>query len=101
LLGLTPAELQIELAERVVKQQLSVRETENSVRRLAGTDGGGKRAKPAAGRGSSDPNVRRLEADLAETLGAAVAIEHGPKGGKVVIRYNGLDELEGILAHIK
>jgi ParB family chromosome partitioning protein len=48
-----------------------------------------------------DPNVRRLEADLAETLGAAVSIEHGPKGGRVVIRYNGLDELEGILAHIK
>ena len=101
LLGLTSTELQIELAERVVKQQLSVRETENSVRRLAGTEGGGKRAKSAASRGASDPNVRRLEADLAETLGAAVAIEHGPKGGKVVIRYNGLDELEGILAHIK
>ena len=100
LLGLSSAELQIELAERVVKQRLSVRETENSVRRLAGTEGGGKRGKPAA-RGASDPNVRRLEADLAETLGAAVAIEHGPKGGKVVIRYNGLDELEGILAHIK
>ena len=29
------------------------------------------------------------------------SIEHGPKGGRVVIRYNGLDELEGILAHIK
>ena len=49
----------------------------------------------------SDPNVRRLEADLAETLGATVTIEHGPKGGRVVIRYNGLDELEGILSHIK
>jgi ParB family chromosome partitioning protein len=45
--------------------------------------------------------VRRLETDLSEKLGAAVAIEHGPKGGRVVIRYNGLDELEGILAHIK
>jgi hypothetical protein len=30
-----------------------------------------------------------------------VSIEHGAKGGRVVIRYNGLDELEGILAHIK
>ena len=34
-------------------------------------------------------------------LGAAVKIEHGPKGGRVVIRYHGLEELEGILAHIK
>jgi len=101
LLGLPSAELQIELAQRVLKQQLSVRDTETAVRRLAGTEGGGKRAKAAAARGASDPNVRRLEADLAETLGAAVAIEHGPKGGKVVIRYNGLEELEGILSHIK
>jgi ParB family chromosome partitioning protein len=63
------------------------------------------RRRPAAGkaapRGATDPNVRRLETDLSEKLGAAVAIEHGPKGGRVVIRYNGLDELEGILAHIK
>jgi ParB family chromosome partitioning protein len=101
LLGLHSAELQIELAERVLKQQLSVRDTENAVRRLAGAEGGSKRGKPAGGRAAGDPNMRRLEADLAETLGAAVTIEHGPKGGKVVIRYNGLDELEGILAHIK
>ena len=58
------------------------------------------RASPLRAR-PTDPNVRRLEADLAEKLGAAVSIEHGPKGGRVVIRYNGLDELEGILAHIK
>jgi len=101
LLGVTSTELQIELAERVVKQQLSVRDTENAVRRLAGTEGGAKRSKATAGRPAGDPNVRRLEADLAETLGAAVTIEHGSKGGKVVIRYNGLDELEGILGHIK
>jgi len=102
LLGLTSTELQVELAERVLKQGLSVRETENAVRQLAGAEGGAKRAKAGgAARGPADPNVRRLEADLAETLGAAVSIEHGPKGGKVVIRYHGLDELEGILAHIK
>jgi len=101
LLGLPSAELQVELAERVVKQQLSVRDTESAVRRLAGTEADGKRAKAGAARRGADPNVRRLESELAETLGAAVAIEHGPKGGRVVIRYHGLDELEGILAHIK
>ena len=47
------------------------------------------------------PHRERIEANLAETLGAAVSIEHGLKGGRVVIKYNGLDELEGILAHIK
>jgi ParB family chromosome partitioning protein len=92
--------MQAELAERVLKQHWSVRETENAVRKTAGGAGSLKPAK-AGSAAASDPNVRRLEADLAETLGAAVSIEHGAKGGRVVIRYNGLEELEGILAHIK
>jgi ParB family chromosome partitioning protein len=99
LLGLESPELTVELAEQARKQQWSVRATESAVRKLAGPQRGSK-AKAAAG-AASDPNVRRLEADLAETLGATVSIEHGSKGGRVVIRYNGLDELEGILAHIK
>jgi ParB family transcriptional regulator, chromosome partitioning protein len=99
LLGLSSPELTLEVAERALKQGWSVRETEKAVRKLAGPTG---RSKPSkGGRGASDPNIRRLEADLAETLGAAVTIEHGPKGGRLVIRYHGLDELEGILAHIK
>jgi ParB family chromosome partitioning protein len=100
LLGLASPELQAELAERAEKQGWSVRETESAVRRLAEPAGGRKKGKRGP-RGATDPNVRRLESDLAETLGAAVTIEHGPKGGRVVIRYHGLDELEGILAHIK
>jgi ParB family chromosome partitioning protein len=100
LLGVESPDIQFELAERAFKQQWSVRETESAVRKVAGPQARSKPSK-AAGSGTGDPNVRRLEADLAETLGAAVTIEHGPKGGRVVIRYNGLDELEGILAHIK
>ena len=100
LLGLESPELAIEIAEQARKSQWSVRTTEEAVRRAAAPRAGTKAGKPAA-RGSTDPNVRRLETDLSEKLGAAVAIEHGPKGGRVVIRYNGLDELEGILAHIK
>jgi ParB family chromosome partitioning protein len=99
LLALESPELTVELAERARKQGWSVRATENAVRQIAAPQAA-KGGKPAA-RGATDPNVRRLESDLAETLGAAVSIEHGPKGGRVVIRYNGLDELEGILAHIK
>jgi len=42
-----------------------------------------------------------LQDDLTERLGARVAIQHGNKGtGKLVIAYNSLDELDGILAHI-
>ena len=89
----------IQIAEQALKKHWSVRATEGAVRKLAGPAEGSK--SKASASAASDPNVRRLEADLAETLGATVNIEHGPKGGRVVIRYNGLDELEGILAHIK
>ena len=99
LLGLESPDLQFEIAERAHKQGWCVRETEGAVRKIAGPQASSKTSKAKAP--ASDPNVRRLEADLAETLGATVSIEHGPKGGRVVIRYNGLDELEGILAHIK
>jgi ParB family chromosome partitioning protein len=98
LLGLASPELQIEIGERARKQGWSVRETENAVRAIAGPSPAKKKATASS---ASDPNIRRLEADLSEKLAAAVSIEHGPKGGRVVIRYNGLDELEGILAHIK
>jgi ParB family chromosome partitioning protein len=49
-----------------------------------------------------DPDVRRLVNELAEKLGASVDLQHGARGkGKLVIGFNSLDELEGILAHIK
>jgi ParB family chromosome partitioning protein len=98
LAGLSSPELQVEVGQRAYKQGWSVRETEAAVRRVAGPLGA---SRPSKAKGNGDPNVRRLETELAETLGAAVTIEHGPKGGRVVIRYNGLEELEGILAHIK
>ena len=100
LLGLESTEVTVEIAEQARKHQWSVRVTEEAVRRHSAPQAGSKPSK-AAPRGATDPNVRRLETELSETLGAAVAIEHGPKGGRVVIRYNGLEELEGILAHIK
>ena len=50
---------------------------------------------------STDPDVRRLENELADKLGAQVAIQHGRGGkGKLVVVYNSIDELEGILGHI-
>ena len=98
LLGVGAPQLLTEIARRVVRDGWSVRETERAVRRLQGTDGAGKRER---GTKSADPNIQRLETELGETLGAAVAIEHGAKGGRVVIRYHSLDELDGILAHIR
>ena len=100
LLGLTTRRQQVEVAALVVKKELSVRETEAIVRRM--TQGGADRAEPAPAASGVDPDVRRLELDLAEKLGARVAIQHTRSGkGKVVVSYNSLDELDGILEHIR
>ena len=49
-----------------------------------------------------DPDISRLEQRLAERLGSPVQIKHGQKGkGQLVIRYSSLDELQGVLAHIR
>lgn len=99
LLGLTNRKQQMEVAGLVAKKGLSVRETEALVRRMQ---------QPAASRGDGadsaarDPNVQKLEQDLADKLGAKVAIRHAASGkGKLVVNYNSLDELDGILAHIQ
>ena len=48
------------------------------------------------------PDIRLLEQTLAEKIGAKVVLQHSAKGsGKLVLKYNSLDELDGIIAHIK
>ncbi len=97
LLGLTGG-MQSEAAHRVVAKRLSVRETEQLVAQLQKDRG----KRPATRAAAVDPNVRQLQHDLSEKLGAAVQIQPGARGkGKLVIQYNSLDELDGILSHIK
>jgi ParB family chromosome partitioning protein len=99
LLALTQRRQQTEVGLLVAKKSLSVRETEALVRRMGNPAPAATTA--AAGRGL-DPNIRRLQDDLSEKLGARVAIEHAQSGrGKVVVSYNSLDELDGILGHIQ
>ncbi|QKT03609.1 ParB/RepB/Spo0J family partition protein [Ectothiorhodospiraceae bacterium 2226] len=91
-------ELQSRAARMAVERKLSVRQTEALVRQLAQNPDGAN--KPMAPR--VDPDIRRLQEQLSERLGAKVVFQHGPKGrGKVVIQYNSLEELDGILDHIK
>lgn len=88
---------QTEAARRVVARHLSVRDTENLVRRMLKENG-------AAARGTRrvDPNIRQLETELTRKLGATVKIEGGAGGkGRLVIQYTSLDELDGILARIR
>ncbi|WP_430460782.1 ParB/RepB/Spo0J family partition protein [Thalassolituus sp. LLYu03] len=96
LLGLSGGQ-QSEAAAQVVSRGLTVRQTEALVRHLQETKG---KDKEAAAR--PNPDIQRLERVLGDRLGAKVAIQHSAKGkGKLVINYSSLDELDGILAHIK
>ncbi|WP_407293905.1 ParB/RepB/Spo0J family partition protein [Stutzerimonas zhaodongensis] len=95
LLGL-PVEQQVEGARHVVARGMTVRQTEALVRQWLNKPEGPKTAP------KSDPDIVRLEQRLAERLGSPVQIKHGEKGkGQLVIRYSSLDELQGVLAHIR
>ena len=97
LLALSDPGEQLRAAREVVSKGLSVRDTERLVRRLQG-DG---TTKGKASSNKPDADVRRLETELSDKLAAKVRIDHAAKGfGKVVIHYNSLDELDGILKHI-
>ena len=86
---------QAELATQAADGGWSVRETEARVRALT-TLVPPKPPKPV------DPDVKRLETDLAERLGARVQIRQGTKGkGQLIIDYSSLDVLDGILAHLR
>ena len=94
LLGL-PADQQVEAARQVVAKAFTVRQTEALVRNM-------RTPKPAKETPALDPDVKRLEQKLAERLGTQVQIKHGQKGkGQLVIRYGTLEELQGVLAHIR
>ncbi|MDH5611310.1 MAG: ParB/RepB/Spo0J family partition protein [Gammaproteobacteria bacterium] len=94
LLGIT-GNAQSTLARQVAKKGLSVRETEQLVRRALNPA-----VKPKPVR--KDPDISKLETDLSECLGASVHIKQKAKGkGAIEISYNSLDELEGILAKIQ
>ena len=90
-------QMQSETARDVAAKGYSVRETEQLVRRL--NDPASKAKKPSK---PVDPDIKRLQDELADKLAAKVLFQHGAKGnGKLVIHYNSLDELEGILQRIQ
>jgi ParB family chromosome partitioning protein len=85
------------LAREAVQRGWTVREMERQVQRAL--------APPTEGTVSegteASRETRHLERTLSERLGAPVRIEHGKKGGRIVIRYGSLDELDGVLAHLR
>jgi ParB family chromosome partitioning protein len=98
LLALSNAVQQLDAARQVIRKALSVRETERLVKQML--DGGGSR--PVKKSPAQNADIRRLEIEVSEKLGARVSVDHTAKGaGKLVISYNSLDELDGILKHIR
>ena len=94
LLALTGTE-QSQLAHKVADLGKSVRETEQMVRKQLNPE------KHVSKKVALDPDTRRLKDELSERLGAAVDLQHSSSGkGKLVISYNSLDELDGILSKI-
>jgi ParB family chromosome partitioning protein len=98
LLGIANATQQFDAARQVVKKSLSVRETEVLVKRIL-EGGSAMRLKKTP---AQNADIRRLEIEISEKLGAKVSVDHTANGaGKLIINYNSLDELDGILKHIK
>ncbi|KXW55913.1 ParB/RepB/Spo0J family partition protein [Ferrovum sp. PN-J185] len=91
-----PSIKQRHLASQIVEHHWSVRETENQVRRELSGSSIRKADK-------TDPDVMRLQNELSDTLGAIVTFKSGTKkgAGSMTIRYESLDQLDGILAFFK
>ena len=89
-----PRSRQTAAARQIMDRQLSVRETEKLVKTLLNS---ADQSQPDAPK-SVDPDVQRLQTELSERLGARTEIKAGRNGkGRIVIQYNSLDELDGIL----
>ncbi len=85
---------QLQAAEAILSENLSVREAERLISQL-------QKQSQTKRKKTFSPDVKRLEEQLALKLGAKVAIQHNAEGrGKLVISYYSFDELEGILERL-
>jgi ParB family chromosome partitioning protein len=88
-----PEDQQLAAAKIIVAKGFSVREAERLINNL-------QRKKPLI-KQVIDPDINRLQNKLADKFKARVIIKHSNQGkGKMIIQYNSLDELEGIIEHI-
>ncbi len=88
-LGGLPTELQDRVLDSVTGQELSVRQTEELVRRL-------REPKPESAGPTVravDPDLERVEEDLRRALGTKVSLARSRKGGRIVIEYYSDEEL--------
>ena len=89
---------QVGAARMVAANAMTVRQTEALVKKVQTAGPGHSADTPQV----SSPDIISLQNELSEKVGAAVLIQHSAKGsGKLVFKYNSIDELDGILAHLK
>ncbi len=93
-----PSEEQNKMALQVIQQSLTVRQTEALVKKCLKPE----EQKTAQQEVTDDANIRHLQTELSEKIGVPVSVKHKRNGtGQVILNYNNLDELDGILSHIK
>lgn len=96
LLGLESEEDQLKLAEEVVARKMSVRETEQAVKRLAS----GSSKRESSTHSPNDANIRAAELKMKRHLGAQVRIHLSQNGGKIEIEFGSMSELDRIYSII-
>lgn len=101
ILALKP-EQQIKMAEKVIKQGLTVRKTEEEVRKIVKPEAKEIKLAEHTDAQPSDPHLASLESQLREMIGAKVEIKLTSKDvGKIVIHFASNDEFEGILGRLR
>ncbi|GAB4521998.1 MAG: ParB/RepB/Spo0J family partition protein [Anaerolineales bacterium] len=93
LLGLSTAQAQAAALQTVITKGLTVRQTEELVRKLKGQ-------KPAPQKTAPSPALRDIEERLRARLGTRVSLKHGKKGGTITLHYYSDEELEALLTHL-
>jgi ParB family chromosome partitioning protein len=76
----------------VIERELSVRQTEELVRRLREEPQAGTKARAAA-QAPADAEMERVESDLRSALGTKVSIARSRRGGRIIIEFYSDDEL--------
>jgi ParB family transcriptional regulator, chromosome partitioning protein len=100
LLALGEADAVNTLALRVAAEDLSVRETEDLVRRYLEPPAEQRPAPDVATTPATDPGMAEVEEILSEQLATRVLIQYGKKRGRVVIEFGSVDDLERIVSEI-
>lgn len=100
LLALGDQEAIASLSLRVVAEDLSVRETEEIVRRFIEAPAEPARKQKAEASGPADPNLAEVEEILSEQLATRVVIRMGRRRGQVLIDFGSADDLDRIVSEI-